>query len=413
MGSEVSPHETTKGSVPAPWHHEASVTTTTTIQDCCVPLFALLALALVGLLTFWLHRRLVVAPGWQTRWRYAGTAALVALTALSVVAIAGGLRWGTADDTRPVAWVALTWLVVALYLVLAMTATQFVAAIVWLVTARERRATVLRGFNRTTAVVSLAAALGITAYGTVAASNPTITLTTHTSANLPQAFDGSTVALVTDLHAGVIHGADFAREVVDKVNASKPDLIVLSGDVVDAPFERHRAEIAPLAGLDAPLGVFAVTGNHEMYTGSTAAWIAEWKRLGITVLANDSQVVTRGGETISIAGVHDHEGTGEFAPDPDRALAGTTDAFTLYVAHQPLMAQESSNRGVDLQLSGHTHGGQVWPFELLVPLQQPMVEGFAVIDGVPVITSRGAGTWGPPVRVAAAPEIPLITLRKA
>lgn len=376
-------------------------------------LFALLALTLVGLLTFWLHRRLVAAPGWATRWRYAGTAVLVILSGLSVVAIAGGLRWGAADDTRPVAWVALTWLVVALYLVLALAATQLLAAIVWLVTAREHRATVLRSFNRTTVAVSLAAALGTTAYGAVAAANPTITRTTHASANLPQAFDGTTVALVTDLHAGIVHGAGFAQGVVDRVNASTPDIIVLSGDVVDAPFERHRAEIAPLADLEAPLGVFAVTGNHEMYSGSTAEWVAEWKRLGITVLANDSQVVTHEGESIEIAGVHDDEGTGEFAPDPDRALAGTADAFTLYVAHQPLMAQESSNRGIDLQLSGHTHGGQVWPFELLVPLQQPMVEGFAVIDGVPVITSRGAGTWGPPVRVAAAPEIPLITLRKA
>lgn len=413
MGNEVSPHETTKEGVPAPWHHEAFLTTTPEIQDSCVLLFALLGLTLVGLLTFWLHRRLVVAPRWSTRWRYAGTTLVVALTVLSVVAIAGGLRWGTADDTRPVAWVALTWLVVALYLVLVLAAGQLLATVAWLVTPRGRRATVLRWFNRTTAAVALAAALGTTAYGTLAASNPTVTRTTYTSANLPQAFDGTTVALVTDLHAGIVHGAGFAQDVVDKVNASKPDIIVLSGDVVDAPFERHRAEIAPLADLVAPLGVFAVTGNHEMYTGSTAEWIAEWKRLGITVLANDSQVVTRGGETIAIAGVHDHEGTGEFAPDVDRALAGTTDAFTLYVAHQPLMAQESGNRGVDLQLSGHTHGGQVWPFELLVPLQQPMVEGYAVIDGVPVITSRGAGTWGPPVRVAAPPEIPLITLRKA
>ena len=375
--------------------------------------FVVLALVLVGLLTFWLHRRLVVAPGWATRWRYAGTAALVVLTALSVVAAAGGLRWGTADATRPVAWVGLTWLVVALYLVLTMAASQLLAALLWLVTSRERRATVLRRFNRVTVTVSVAAALGTTGYGVVSASNPAITRTTHESAALPQAFDGTTVALVTDLHAGIVHGSEFAQKVVDRVNAAGPDMIVLSGDVVDAPFERHRAEIAPLADLEAPLGVFAVTGNHEMYTGSTAEWIAEWKRLGITVLANDSTLVSRGGESIRVAGVHDHEGTGEFAPDPDRALAGTSDAFTLYVAHQPLMAQESSERGVDLQLSGHTHGGQVWPFELLVPLQQPMVEGYAVIDGVPVITSRGAGTWGPPVRVAAAPEIPLITLRRA
>ncbi|KGN30144.1 hypothetical protein N802_09735 [Knoellia sinensis KCTC 19936] len=377
-----------------------------------MPLFALVALTVVGLLTFYLHRRLVVAPGWRTRWRYAVSALLVALTALSVVALSGGLRWGTADDTRPVAAAALTWLVVALYLLLGLAVAQLGALVLWLATPREVRSGRVRGWNRATAGLVVVAALGVTAYGVVAATNPTITRTTHTSAELPEEFDGTTVALVTDLHAGVVHGADFARKVVEDVNAAEPDLIVLSGDVVDAPFERHRADIAPLAGLRAPLGVFAVTGNHEMYTGTTAEWVAEWKRLGITVLANESEVVTVRDAAIAVAGVHDMEGEGEFAPDADRALAGTDETFTLYVAHQPRMASESRDRGVDLQLSGHTHGGQVWPFDLFVPLQQPMLEGHAVVDGVPVITSRGAGTWGPPVRVAASPEIPLITLKK-
>ena len=374
--------------------------------------FALIALTVVGLLTFWLHRRLVAAPRWPTRWRYAGSALIVALTALAVVTAAGGLRWGTADDTRPVAWAALSWLVVAMYLVFVLAAAQVVAAVVWLVTPRERRPARLRAFNRVAAGLAVVTALGTTAYGVLEASDPRIRETTHTSGALPSAFDGTTVALVTDLHAGVVHGSDFAEEVVARVNAAEPDIVVLSGDVVDAPFERHRAEIAPLAGLEAPLGVFAVTGNPEMYTGTTAEWVAEWERLDITVLSNASEVLTLGDETIRIAGVHDREGTGEFAPQPDRALAGTEDGFTLYLAHQPLMATDSGDRGVDLQLSGHTHGGQVWPGELIVPLQQPMVEGYAVVDGVPVITSRGAGTWGPPVRVAAPPEIPLITLRR-
>lgn len=374
--------------------------------------FALIALTVVGLLTFWLHRRLVAAPRWPTRWRYAGSALIVALTVLAVVTAAGGLRWGTADDTRPVAWAALSWLVVAMYLVFVLAAAQVLAAVVWLVTARERRRARLSSFNRAAAGLAVVAALGTTAYGVLEASDPQIRETTHTSGALPASFDGTTVALVTDLHAGVVHGSEFAEEVVARVNAAEPDIVVLSGDVVDAPFERHRAEIAPLAGLEAPLGVFAVTGNHEMYTGTTAEWVAEWERLDITVLSNASEVLTLGDETIRIAGVHDREGTGAFAPQPDRALAGTEDGFTLYLAHQPLMATDSSDRGVDLQLSGHTHGGQVWPGELIVPLQQPMVEGYAVVDGVPVITSRGAGTWGPPVRVAAPPEIPLITLKR-
>lgn len=378
-----------------------------------VPLFLLTVLTIVGLLTFWMHRRLVVAPGWQTRWRYAVSALLVLLTALSVVAMSGGLGWGTADDTRPVAALALSWLSVFWYLLVGLLVAQVVALLVWLVTAREHRPTVLRPWNRAAAVLVTVAALALTAYGAVRADDPRVTRTEFASDDLPAAFDGTTVALVTDLHAGVVHGADFTRKVVDRVNAAEPDLVILSGDVVDAPFDRHRADIAPLADLEAPLGVFAVTGNHEMYTGSTQEWIEEWKRLDITVLANASEVVTMKDDTITIAGVHDLEGVGEFAADPGRALDGTDRSFTLYAAHQPLAATSSPDRGIDLQLSGHTHGGQIWPFNLLVRLQQPMVSGFAVVDGVPVITSRGAGTWGPPVRVAADPEIPLITLRRS
>lgn len=378
-----------------------------------VPLFLLTVLTIVGLLTFWMHRRLVVAPRWQTRWRYAVSALLVLLTALSVVAMSGGLGWGTADDTRPVAALALSWLSVFWYLLVGLLVAQVVALLVWLVTAREHRPIVLRPWNRAAAVLVTVAALALTAYGAVRADDPRVTRTEFASDDLPAAFDGTTVALVTDLHAGVVHGADFTRKVVDLVNAAEPDLVILSGDVVDAPFDRHRADIAPLADLEAPLGVFAVTGNHEMYTGSTQEWIEEWKRLDITVLANASEVVTMKDDTITIAGVHDLEGVGEFAADPGRALDGTDRSFTLYAAHQPLAATSSPDRGIDLQLSGHTHGGQIWPFNLLVRLQQPMVSGFAVVDGVPVITSRGAGTWGPPVRVAADPEIPLITLRRS
>ncbi|PRY54138.1 hypothetical protein BCF74_12548 [Knoellia remsis] len=378
---------------------------------------ALIALTLVGLLTFWLHRRLVVAPRWSTRWRYAVSALLVVLTGLAVLAQAGGLRWGSADDTRPVAFVALSWLVVALYLVLGLAIAQLVALSLWAVLRgehrRERRTVVLRRVNRAAAVGVTTAALGATAYGIAQARDPQVTAMTHDSPGLPAAFDGMRIALVTDLHAGVVHGKDFTQQVVDRVNAARPDLVVLSGDVVDAPFQRHRTEVAPLAELDAPLGVFAVIGNHELYTGTTREWLAEWERLGVTVLENESTTLARDGATIRLAGVHDHDGTGQWAPDPDRALAGTTDAFTLYAAHQPRMALDSSGRGVDLQLSGHTHGGQVWPFDLLVPLQQPMLEGQAAIDGVPVITSRGAGTWGPPVRVGADPQIPVITLRAA
>jgi predicted MPP superfamily phosphohydrolase len=123
--------------------------------------------------------------------------------------------------------------------------------------------------------------------------------------------------------------------------------------------------------------------------------------------------VTSGGDSMAIGGVHDWSGTGEFAPDYDAAVEGVAaSTFQIVLAHQPRAASRLAGRGVDLQVSGHTHGGQLWPFRALVLLQQPMVDGQAVIDGVPVITSRGAGAWGPSVRVGADPEIPVLTMTR-
>ena len=377
-------------------------------------LFALIALTVVGLLTLWLHRRLVVAPRWATPWRYAGTPLLVALTALAVVAAAGGLRWGTADDTRPVAAVALSWLVVALYLSLLLAAAQLGAA---RRLARHRRVSAARPaapFNRATAPLAVVAALGTTAYGVVEAADPTVTRTTHTSAELPAAFDGTTVALVTDLHAGVVHGSDFAQQVVDRVNAAEPDLVVLSGDVVDAPFERHRAEIAPLADLEAPLGVFAVTGNHEMYTGSTAEWVAEWERLGITVLANAS------------AGRHPSAPSRSASPASTTARAPASSprsptghspaprtAFTLYLAHQPLMADGLGRpRRRPPAVRAHPRRAGVAG---RVARAAPAAHGGGVSPSSTASPSSRAAVPAPGVRPCASPqppEIPLITLRR-
>ncbi len=219
------------------------------------------------------------------------------------------------------------------------------------------------------------------------------------------------VALVTDLHVGPMHDASWARRVVDLVMAEHPDLIVLGGDLVDGPPDDVAAYLAPLADLDAPLGVVGVTGNHEMLGGEEegAAWVAAYESLGIDVLGNESVVLTRGGDEITVVGVHDPTGEGALAYDPDAAFAGVDpDGFTLLVAHQPSAA--TPGRGVDLQLSGHTHGGQLWPAHLLVPLEDPVTAGLGEADGVPVFVSRGVGTSGPPVRVLAPPQVDLITL---
>jgi predicted MPP superfamily phosphohydrolase len=158
--------------------------------------------------------------------------------------------------------------------------------------------------------------------------------------------------------------------------------------------------------------VLAVTGNHEYASGTPAAYVERWRSLGITPLLNASTTLERGGEDIAVAGLTDVDGTGDAAPDPDAALAGIDPGtFTVLLAHEP--RQVLGGRGVDLQLSGHTHGGQLWPLGYLVPLQQPTLAGVDVVDGVTVVTSRGVGTALPPVRVGAPPEVVVVTLRRA
>ena len=144
-----------------------------------------------------------------------------------------------------------------------------------------------------------------------------------------------------------------------------------------------------------------------------AAWEARFERAGVQMLDNKRLAVLKGASRIWLMGVRDYGGTGEFAPDYEKPLARVETAdFALLLAHQPRSAMLMQGGRVDLQVSGHTHGGQLWPFRQLVLMQQPMVDGLAQVGDIPVVTTRGAGTWGPPVRVGASPQIPIITLKK-
>ena len=372
------------------------------------------AAVLAGFLAFVWHR-LAVAPGWRPRWvRWAVAAVLVGLT---VLALAGFDVWGgslSPARLRPAVWVGQAFLATCFYLFLGLVPVWLVCVGIWLVRRRHDHGRAgRRRLNRIASPLVALAAVGVTVYGAFEAANPTATRFEVSSPQLPAQFDGMRVALITDLHAGAVRSATFTRKVVDLTNAQHPDLVVIAGDLEDGTAARYAPEIAPLAGLEAPLGVFVTTGNHEMYR-DTANWVAAFEDVGLTVLANSSVPLERDGATMTLAGIHDLVGEGEWAPDVDKALAGTdAGSFTLFVAHQPLAALELEGRGVDLQLSGHTHGGQLWPIRYLVPLQQPMVDGTATVAGTTVVTSRGAGDWGPPVRVAAPPEVPIITLRRS
>jgi uncharacterized protein len=372
-------------------------------------LVVIVVAAVLGLLTVVLHRRLAVAPDLPTHGRWGVALVLVLLWAASLVAFA--MQAGVVDPHRArwVVWLGMTWLVAAWYLLLGTLVLGFGALLASLSSSREPR----RRLLRVGTPVVVVAALGATAYGLHEAAMPTVAPLTVRSRELPTGFDGLRVALVTDLHVGPVRDASFTQRVVAAVNAQRPDVVVLGGDLVDGTVSQVADAVAPLAGLEAPLGVFAVSGNHELISGEADAWLIHWETLGITVLRNENVALRRQSDTIRIAGVHDATGTGPDAADVDGALGSApAQGFTVLVAHQPQQALDAQQRGIDLQLSGHTHGGQVWPFRYAVRLQQPVVDGLQLVGDVPVLTSRGAGAWGPPVRVLAPPEIPVVTLRR-
>ena len=373
----------------------------------------LVPVAVLGGFLAFLWHRLAVAPGAPTwvRWLVG-----VALAGFGALVLAAFDAWGgsfTPAQMRPWVWLGMAFMAGCLYLFLGLVPVWLASIVIWLVRWRHDHGRTGRmRLNRVAAPVVVAVAVAATGYGAWEAANPTITRVEMSSPELPEQFDGMTVALLSDIHAGAVRSATFTRQAVNLVNAAEPDLVVIAGDLVDGRSERYAPEIAPLADLRAPLGVFATTGNHEMYR-DTAGWMAAFDAVGLRMLTNLNVPLERDGATIALAGVHDLEGDGEWAPDVDAALAGTDPAgFTMFVAHQPRQAFALEGKGVDLQLSGHTHGGQMWPLRYLVPLQQPMVDGLVTVAGTPVLTSRGVGAWGPAIRVLARPEVPVITLRR-
>ncbi|MFT3698536.1 MAG: metallophosphoesterase [Kofleriaceae bacterium] len=228
---------------------------------------------------------------------------------------------------------------------------------------------------------------------------------------LPKSLDGFSIVQLTDLHVGMTIDRDFVQRVVDRANALSPDLIALTGDLIDGPVERLRDDVAPLGQLKAKHGVFAVTGNHEYYAG-VDEWIAEISKLGVTYLRNQHVTIADG---FTLAGVddysaHDWPGHGE---DLDAATKNRDAARPLVLmAHQPRQVRHASKYAVDLQLSGHTHGGQIWPWHYIVKIQQHgLLAGLYEHDNTRVYVSRGCGYWGPPVRFGAPLEITKIVLR--
>jgi len=229
----------------------------------------------------------------------------------------------------------------------------------------------------------------------------------------PAELDGFRIVQISDLHVGPLRGRRFAAEVTARVNALAPDVVAVTGDLVDGSARRLRDEVAPFGALRARHGVYFVTGNHDWYSGAEA-WIARARELGMRVLRNERVEIAARGASFDLAGVDDHRGDWVHGSPCDlaKALEGRDPARpVVLLAHDPTTFAEASRRGVDLQLSGHTHGGQIWPFRWLVRLVVPWVEGLHRRGASALYVSRGTGFWGPPLRLFAPAEISELVLR--
>ncbi|MEU6911936.1 metallophosphoesterase [Streptomyces olindensis] len=262
--------------------------------------------------------------------------------------------------------------------------------------------------SRVVGGAAAAAAVGTVGYGTYGVlRGPKVKRVTVPLAKLPRAAHGYRIAVVSDVHLGPVLGRGFAQKVVDTINATQPDLIAVVGDLVDGSVKDLGPAAAPLAQLKARHGSYFVTGNHEYFSGAEQ-WVEEVRRLGLTPLENARREMPY----FDLAGVNDVAGEDEGqGPDYARALGDRDTARAcVLLAHQPVQIHDAVEHGVDLQLSGHTHGGQLWPGNLLAAAANPTVAGLERYGDTQLYVSRGAGAWGPPTRVGAPSDVTLIEL---
>lgn len=378
-------------------------------------LAAVVAALLLALSHVYLWRRLV-RDTVSGRARRIGTGIVVALGLLLPATLIGV----PTDVAEWLAWPGYLWLALWFYLVLILLALELprfllarrlpvepepaVAA-----SGPTRRVVLARGL----AVAAGFGAAGTVGYGVKTALGPPV-LDRHQLVlpRLPRSMDGTRLVVVSDIHIGPFTGEAQVRRIVDRINELDADVVAIVGDLVDGSVDERGAAAEPLARIRSRHGSFFVTGNHDYYSGHDE-WRERLDELGITTLRNERRELLIGGGALDLAGVNDLAGKGyDDGPDFAKTFADRDpDRPVVLMAHQPVQAHEAADYGVDLQVSGHTHGGQMAPFGLLARLEQPVISGLGRVDGVPVYVTNGAGFWGPPVRVGAPPQVTLLQLR--
>jgi predicted MPP superfamily phosphohydrolase len=362
---------------------------------------------------YYIAQRLILDPGLAHPWRGLGLAAVGALGA-SLVLQPIGERWLMPARARLLAWPAALWMGFAFLLLLGLIASDLG---LWLAGGVAAAAEGLPGDGsaagtRAAAVLAVALLAGLTALRSGLAP-PQLRRVELALPRWPAGRDGYRIVQISDVHIGPLLGRAFAGRIVERVNALAPDLVAVTGDLVDGKVERLADEVAPFAGLRGRDGVYFVTGNHDHYSGA-ADWTRAVGSLGMRVLRNERVAIEDRGAVFDLAGVEDHHArlvSGTHAEDLPAALDGRDPARpVILLAHDPSTFKEASRRGVDLQLSGHTHGGQIFPFGLLVRMVIPFVAGLYERHGSLLYVSRGTGFWGPPMRLLAPAEITELVL---
>ena len=379
--------------------------------------FIAIALSLLAGIHYYLWARLIRDPRWAAPWITVG-GTLLSLLAASIP-LALFLARGDGDYRRGFVWGGYVWLGVMFLLFAVVLSTDLLR----LLAAIARRVAVAQPLDpqrRTLLARLTAGATGVLVSGLAAAALRSVQKPVEVRRvsvrldRLPRAQDGFRIVQLTDIHVGPTIGRAFVEQIVERANALAPDLVAITGDLVDGTVGQLAAAIEPLARLRAPHGVYFVTGNHEYFSGAED-WLNELNRLGIRVLRNERVSIDNGTVGFDLAGVDDrsavhygglppHEALGRalLDRDPGREL--------VLLAHQPRTLLDAEPFGIGLQLSGHTHGGQMWPFNFVVGLQQPFVAGLHRRGSAQIYVSRGTGYWGPPMRLGAPAEITEIRL---
>jgi predicted MPP superfamily phosphohydrolase len=371
-----------------------------------VALFVALALSLLGAAHWYLARRYVLDPGLAEPLRSLALGALIVLGTGAVLqpALERFLRppW-----LRIVSFPFLIWMGVFWLSCVGLALSDGVLGLMGASGGQDAAAA------RAAAVGALVLALAGLALRS-GLSLPAVRRVEIALARWPRALDGFRIVQISDIHIGPVLGRRFAERLTARVNALAPDLVAVTGDLVDGSVEALRDEVEPFAALAAGHGVYFVTGNHDVYSGGNS-WVERVRELGLRVLRNE-RVAIGGADGFDLAGVDDHRGdwVRGSTEDLDAAFAGRdASRAVILLAHDPGTFRRAAKRGVDLQLSGHTHGGQIWPFNYLVRLAVPYVAGLHRVGASQLYVSRGSGFWGPPMRLLAPAEITEIVLRRA